>query len=44
MVTGVRRNSMRVLICGGGIAGLTLAGCLERRGMVALLVSRRASW
>lgn len=29
---------MRVLICGGGIAGLTLAWCLERRGHSALVV------
>ncbi|HEY6927503.1 MAG TPA: FAD-dependent monooxygenase, partial [Steroidobacteraceae bacterium] len=33
-------SPMRVLICGGGIAGLTLAGCLERRGMAPLLVER----
>lgn len=31
---------MRVLICGGGIAGLTLAGCLERQGITPLLVER----
>ena len=31
---------MRVLISGGGIAGLTLAWCLERCGMAPLLVER----
>jgi 2-polyprenyl-6-methoxyphenol hydroxylase-like FAD-dependent oxidoreductase len=31
---------MRVLICGAGIAGLTLAWCLERRGDVPILVER----
>jgi 2-polyprenyl-6-methoxyphenol hydroxylase-like FAD-dependent oxidoreductase len=31
---------MRVLICGGGIAGLTLASCLARRGITPLLVER----
>ncbi len=30
--------AMRVLICGGGIAGLTLADCLERQGMSPLIV------
>lgn len=31
---------MRVLICGAGIAGLTLAWCLERRGHEPLVVER----
>ncbi|MGH8224151.1 MAG: FAD-dependent oxidoreductase [Woeseiaceae bacterium] len=31
---------MRVLICGAGIAGLTLAWCLERRGHDLVVVER----
>jgi len=31
---------MRVMICGAGIAGLTLASCLTRRGITPLLVER----
>ncbi|WP_375772845.1 FAD-dependent monooxygenase [Archangium gephyra] len=31
---------MKVLICGGGIAGLTLAGCLERQGHPVVVVER----
>lgn len=31
---------MKVLICGGGIAGLTLAGCLERQGHQLVVVER----
>lgn len=31
---------MRVLICGAGIAGLTLAWCLERRGHDPIVVER----
>ena len=31
---------MRVLICGAGVAGLTLAWCLERRGHVPIVVER----
>jgi flavin-dependent dehydrogenase len=33
---------MRVLICGAGIAGLTLASCLERRGHDPIVVERAA--
>jgi 2-polyprenyl-6-methoxyphenol hydroxylase-like FAD-dependent oxidoreductase len=32
--------AMRVLICGAGIAGLTLAWCLERKGHHALVLER----
>jgi 2-polyprenyl-6-methoxyphenol hydroxylase-like FAD-dependent oxidoreductase len=31
---------MKVLVCGAGIAGLTLAFCLERRGHTVLIVDR----
>ncbi|MBI4484898.1 MAG: FAD-dependent monooxygenase [Acidobacteria bacterium] len=33
---------MRVLICGAGIAGLTVAWCLERRGHDSVVVERAA--
>jgi 2-polyprenyl-6-methoxyphenol hydroxylase-like FAD-dependent oxidoreductase len=33
---------MKVLICGAGVAGLTLAWCLERCGHIVTIVERRA--
>jgi 2-polyprenyl-6-methoxyphenol hydroxylase-like FAD-dependent oxidoreductase len=33
---------MKVLICGAGVAGLTLAWCLERCGHVVTVIERRA--
>lgn len=37
-------QSLRILIVGGGIAGLTLATALRRRGLGAELVERAARW
>lgn len=37
---GATQDFMRVLICGAGIAGLTLAWCLERRGHNPVVVER----
>jgi 2-polyprenyl-6-methoxyphenol hydroxylase-like FAD-dependent oxidoreductase len=34
----------RILIVGGGIAGLTLAGALRRQGFTAELVERNQTW
>jgi 2-polyprenyl-6-methoxyphenol hydroxylase-like FAD-dependent oxidoreductase len=34
----------RILIVGGGIAGLTLATALQRRGFAPELVERRPTW
>lgn len=36
-------RAMRILICGGGIAGLTLALCLERRGHEPIVVEAAAA-
>lgn len=37
-------NIERILIVGGGIAGLTLATALHRQGLRAELVERSAAW
>ena len=34
----------RILIAGGGIAGLTLAAALQRRGIEPVLVERSTAW
>jgi FAD-dependent urate hydroxylase len=34
----------RILVVGGGIAGLSAAACLHRRGFAAELVERKPSW
>jgi 2-polyprenyl-6-methoxyphenol hydroxylase-like FAD-dependent oxidoreductase len=34
----------RILIVGGGIAGLTLGAALRQRGFSAELIERSASW
>lgn len=38
------RNIERILIVGGGIAGLTLAAALQRHGFAAELIERSPSW
>jgi 2-polyprenyl-6-methoxyphenol hydroxylase-like FAD-dependent oxidoreductase len=38
------KPAFRLLIVGGGIAGLTLAAALRRRGMAAELVERAPAW
>jgi 2-polyprenyl-6-methoxyphenol hydroxylase-like FAD-dependent oxidoreductase len=37
-------NASRILIVGGGIAGLTLANALHRQGLTAELVERNQTW
>lgn len=34
---------MRAAICGAGIAGPTLANCLERRGQEAIVIERASN-
>lgn len=42
VIRQIHQTFVRVLICGAGIAGLTLAWCLERRGHDPVIVERAA--